>query len=326
MKFSNELLELINHLKNLFAYKDEILLYNKKTQDKVNILLEQIATLTKTFDNTIKNEKSNIRNELTIIDTTTGERRELVDIDSIDERVKNVLKSNNMFSCLKSLALCNKCAHSFDGNIKSGFNKNGTLEDGKLAKTFKEYYNLLYPNEIDNEIISFMQPLSEKFPKIINNSSYNLNNIDDYQFEKLCNVILNNNKEYNKGTKISILKQLSISFNIKNNQEIDEKFNKVISDKDKIISTFLAKKYNEGMEQVKLQNKMFAIKDYYISMIGQLLKKDVFKNIKYELVKTEDAVLGFEYMLIIDDKDLSYYIEVHMPNFIATIVVMIIAL
>lgn len=307
MKESNELIDIINQLKNLFAYKDGILLYNKKTQNKANVLLEQIATLTKTFDNTIRNEKSNIRNELIITDTTTGERRELIDIDSIDERVKNVLKSNNMFSCLKSLALCNKCAHSFDGNIKS------------TGEIFKKYYNILYPNEINNdEVVTFMQPLNVKFPKVINNMSYNLNNIDDHQFKKLCNVILNNNKEYNKGTKISVLKLLSISFNIKNDQEIDEEFNKVISNKDKIISTFLAKKYNEGLEQVKLQNKMFAIKDVYISMIGQLLKKDVFKNIKYELVKTEDAVPGFEYMLIIDDKDLSYYIEVHMPNFIAT--------
>ena len=57
MNFFNELLELINQLKNLFAYKDEILLYNKRTQDKANILLEQIATRTKTFDSTVKKLK-----------------------------------------------------------------------------------------------------------------------------------------------------------------------------------------------------------------------------------------------------------------------------
>lgn len=64
---------------------------------------------------------------------------------------------------------------------------------------------------------------------------------------------------------------------------------------------------------------MFAIKDEYISMIGQLLKNDVrFTNVKYELIRTPDATPGFEYMLVIDDRDLQYYIEVHMPNFVAT--------
>ena len=54
-------------------------------------------------------------------------------------------------------------------------------------------------------------------------------------------------------------------------------------------------------------------------MIGQLLTQDEkFSGVNYELVKTPGAVQGFEYMLIIDDKELSYYIEVHMHNFIAT--------
>lgn len=315
MKKSNDLLDLINQLKNLFVYKDEILLYNEKTQAKANILLEQIATLTETFNNTIKNEKRKVRKELTITDTFTGERRELVDIDSIDGRVKNVLKGNNMFSCLKSLALCNKCAHNFDGNIK------------KIRNDFINYYDVVYPNEINLQFptekdkkdnLTFMQPLSVKFPKVINSIPFHLNNIDDNEIKKI--IDLNNQKKYAKGLKIHVLRQLNISFDIEDDKKIDEVFDKVISNKNKIVNAFLEKKYNEGMEQVKLQNRMFAIKDYYISMIGQLLQKGAFKNVKYELIKTSgDGVKsGFEYMLIIDDKSLSYYIEVHMPNFIST--------
>lgn len=76
---------------------------------------------------------------------------------------------------------------------------------------------------------------------------------------------------------------------------------------------------NKSDIKVSQNDVIMTIKDEYISMIGQLLKKDEkFTNVKYELIRTPDATPGFEYMLIIDDRDLQYYIEVHMPNFVAT--------
>ena len=304
MKKNIELSNLINQLKNIFVYDNGRLLYDEKKQFKANVLLQKILLLTGTFDSNIKNERENIRNELTLVDTSTGEETMLVDIDSIDERVKSVLSDNNLFSCLKSLALCNKCAHSFDGEIN------------KIRGIFEKYYSLLYPDSA-GMAVSFYRPLEDVFPEIKNSKLYDLGNITNYDFEKLCNVILSDNKKVNKGIKISVLRMLNVSFEIKSDEDINRKFDIIVKHIEIIINSFLVKKYAEGMELLQLQNRMFSIKDDYISMVGQLLKNGSLKKIEYELVRTEDAQPGFEYMLIIDDVELSYYIEVHMPNFIA---------
>ena len=307
MKSYNELQDLINELKNLFVYKKEILTYNQQTHEKARLLLDRIASITKTYDNTIKNESSNIRDELTIIDSSTGEKINLIDIESMGNRVKNLLDDNNMFSCLKALALSNKCAHSFDGELESS------------REFFIYYYNKLYPNELSgNEIISFMEPINNKFPKIIVNSTkYNINNLDDNKFEKLFKLLSSKKPNLKKEAKISVLRQFNISYNPDDNNDINKKFLEVVRDKDEILKAYLTKKYNEANDMVNMQNKLFAVKDEYISMIGQLLKTKEFKDVKYELVKTSDATSGFDYMLIIDDKELTYYIEVHMPNVLA---------
>ena len=299
-----ELEDKINQLKNLFVYRNGILLYDRNTQDRASDLLIEIATITETFDKTIKKEKKNIENELVIMDSNTGEEIELVDTDSIDVRVRNVLEDNNVFSCLKSLALSNKCAHVFDGEIK------------KLGEICKKYYNFLYPNEHVVGDITFMQPLSSILPKARNCNIYNISTISDNDFEEVVSLLYSN-RRVNKGTKISVLRQLDIIFDIRSDEDINDKFYEVVLNKDKIVNAFLVRKYKEGMQNVKLQNKMFAVKNNYISMIGQLLKTDKFNNVKYELIKTPGAKPGFEYMLIVDDRELSYYIEVHMPNFIA---------
>ncbi len=135
MDLYKELGVLINQLKNIFTSNNGKILYDKKTQDKVNHLLEKIANLSKTFENNIKNERRNIKDELTIIDTETGEKVELVDVNSMSNRVKNILSKNNIFSCLKSLALTNKCAHVFDGDIK------------RIKSNIEKYHNLIqYPS------------------------------------------------------------------------------------------------------------------------------------------------------------------------------------
>ena len=280
-------------------------MYDKKTQDKVNNLLEKIANLSKTFENNIKNERRNIKDELTIIDTETGEKIELVDVNSMTNRVKNILSKNNIFSCLKSLALTNKCAHIFDGDIK------------RIKSNIEKYYNLIYYPSFDESTFSFMDSIEQVFPQT-NFLIYNLNGIEEYQFNKICNALFSDNK-LNKGAKISILKSLNITFDIKDESQINDIFEKIKNQKENLVYSYLIQQYKTGKYIVSLQSKMFAIKDEYISMIGQLLKKDErFTNVKYELIRTPDATSGFEYMLIIDDRDLQYYIEVHMPNFVAT--------
>jgi len=305
MKVYRELGDLINQLKNIFAPHNGKILYDKKTQDKVNDLLGKIADLSKTLDNNIKNEKRNIKEELTIIDTKTGKKVALIDEKSMADRVKKILSKNNIFSCLKSLALTNKCAHIFDGDIAS------------IKANIEKYYNMIYSSPFNNATFSFMDSIELVFPSK-KTKNYPLYDIEEYQFNKICTALFSNDK-LNHGTKISILKKFNIPFDIKNEAEINDKFEIVKKDRENIVYLYLRQQYETGQQIVKLQSKMFAIKDEYISMIGQLLKKDErFTNVKYELIKTKDATEGFEYMLIIDDRDLQYYIEVHMPNFIAT--------
>lgn len=298
--------ELIENLQKVFKYRNGILIFNKKMQEEANSLLSEFASLSGTFENTIKNERSNIEEELTIIDTQTGEKISLIDISNMNERVKNLLTKNNVFSCLKALALSNKCAHIFDGKIKEVKNK------------IEEYYSLLYPLTLDAENFSFADSVETHIPEDVYELYPILEEFNDHQFSKLYKVLFNNTK-LNKGVKISVLKSLNISFDIKSDEEINRIFDVVLENKYNFVYSYLFYQFKKGEKLLSLQNKMFGIKDNYISMIGQLLKQDErFIKVNYELVRTEDAKPGFEYMLIVDDKDLQYYIEVHMPNFIAT--------
>lgn len=303
MDNKKEIFGIMNQLKNLFCYNSEILLYNEKIQDKVNQLMSELGTITGTFDDEIKKETSNIKKELTIIDKETGERRELINVESMEHRVKNINNKNNIHSCLKTLALSNKIAHIYDGDIKS------------CQQTFINIYNEIFPDKTINNI-NFMESLSIKFPNLIGRNKYNLNSLSDNDFKKMWELI-SNSKSNNKGAKINVLKVLNVAFDIRNDEDINLKFIELCQNKEYIGSSYLIKKFKQGQDLVKFTNGMFAIKDSYISMIGQLLCNNQFKNTPYELVKTTGTTSGFDYMLIIDDKDLSYYIEVHMPNFIA---------
>ncbi len=303
----------INELATQFAFKGNKLTYTEKTQSKINRILTTIAEKTGTFDKKSWQEQDCIMNELTIIDTITGDKMPLIDIDKMNKRVKKVLSSNNVYSCLKSLALSNNCAHIFDNII------------AKKRTAFIKYYDLLYPGEIDSlyptiddkeELLSFFNGINNAFPKISNTPFYNLKSITDHQFKGMHEILFKKTKIKTQ-MKIQILKQLNISFNFKDLDEINHKFQKVVDNKDEVIKSYLFFKYKEGMKYVSLQNRMFAIKDYFISMIGQMLIDGDFKNIFYELVKTPNAKKGFNYMLIINDDDLSYYIEVHMPDYIS---------
>jgi len=297
--------ELIEKLKKLFCYTDKKLVYNYQTQEDVNKYLTEIARRTGTFTKNIENETDNIQSELTIEDPITHQKTSLINIASMSDRVKNVLNSNNIFSCLKSLALANKCAHSFDGKIKT------------VKESFISYYKKNY-GPIDESKITFRQPFETIFPEIKTNNLYDLSDVSLGNLESICNLISKQHPEnIKKQKKIGILKQLKIPFNVRDENDINYQFQSIVNNKNELINSYLIKKYEEGIQQLRLQDIMFSIKDDYISMIGQLLKTESFSNIEYELVKTPGATKGFEYMLIIDDKELSYYIEVHMPNFIA---------
>lgn len=188
----------------------------------------------------------------------------------------------------------------------------------KIENYFIKYYNFLYPNNRVNSV-SFMDKREyTRYNSLVYDEKYDMDlfvkNSDE--FDKLYNILFNSSKTIKRGTKISILKQLKINIDYSNPLEIEDRFNKVLKDKEKILSSYLVKKYEEGYSMVSLQNKLFAVKDNLISMIGQLLKDGTF-NLKHELVRTNDENSGFGCMLVIDDKELSYYIEVHMPEYIS---------
>ena len=300
----NKIKDNIKKLKSLFIYNKQVLIYNKNIQEEANKYLEEIATLSGYFDKSIQKEKKFIQNNMTIIDKITGQKVELIESKTIDSRIKEVLKDNNMYSCLKSLALANKCAHRFDSYLTS------------IRSNFENYYTKLYTKPLNKNQLSFIESFDIAFNYININNLYNLNDINDNDIDKLCNSIMDNKTSVSKKVKISTLRTLNIEFNIRDDNDINIKYSDLLNHKDKLINSILYKKYNEGVKYLEFQNQLFSVKDNYISMIGQLLKTSL-SNIKYELIKTHDATPGFEYMLIIDDPELSYYIEVHMPNFMA---------
>ena len=76
---------------NFWFKFSSILLTIDLTSDVCNKSIKQHCTFKYygTFDSNIKNERENIRNELTLVDTSTGEETMLVDIDSIDEPISS---------------------------------------------------------------------------------------------------------------------------------------------------------------------------------------------------------------------------------------------
>lgn len=291
---SPEVRQTINDLKGCFVYNKNRLIYSERTQEKVSEYLLKLCDLVGYFDKSIKKEREAIKSELYYIDEN-GEKVDLVNIESMKSRVRSVLEDNTMFTCLKSLALVNKCAHVFDDVIDS------------KSDSICAYTN--YGNKI-----SFLNPIESVFKNINKNNLYNLSNISNFNdFLKDLDSIRKNISGARKKQKIGILNALNIKCNYIDDKDIDEKIKKI--DRDKLINSYVNRAYGEGEELAKLQSKLFAIKDYYICMIGQLLKTK-FKNVNYEIIETNDGVPGFKHMLIIDDRELSYYVEVHMPDYI----------
>ncbi len=296
--------ELINKLEEIFLYQEDILEYDQNNQAKSNILLEEFAELSNAFAKTFKKEKEDNKKNLVIIDTTTGAKEELIDEESMTERIKKVLRTNNIYSCLKSLAISNKCAHSFEDEIKS------------RQSNFKLYYESIFSKTLNINTITFGDPIESIYPEIQCSNIYNVDKINSSDIKFIYDSITSK-KEVKRSIKQRVLQLLNINFNMRDEQEINKKFEELKNHKDELINSFLIKTYEEGTRLYNLQNNMFAVKDKYIAMIGQLLKDGTYPNIKYELIKTPDAEPGFEYMFVIDDKSLSYYVEVHIPDFIS---------
>ena len=128
---ADELVNIAQLLKELFIYKPN-LEYTKETQKHASELLTKFATISGAFDKAIEIEKENIKTQLVVIDKNTNEPIELIDKESIKNRVESVLVKNDFYTCLKSLALSNKCANMLDGPID-------VLQE-RLKYSFKKVY------------------------------------------------------------------------------------------------------------------------------------------------------------------------------------------
>ena len=291
----------VENIKKRFTYKRTILDYNAGSQAYISTYLEEISKELGIFDEQAKYERDNIDLDLTIVDTKTGEKISLVDIDSLDKRISDVLKENNQYTCLKTLALCNKCAHSSCFDI--------------YKSRLTHYYDLLYGIKVDPKSIDFSKSPGNALPLLYSVPYYDTSNISEYEIDQLYKLLYDEPKP-KKGAKISALNKLGIQFNKLDDEDIDAKFKEIVLDRDAIINNYMWALYKDCAVLSKTQQELYAIKDFLISMIGQLLVKGELGKVYYELVKTSSGT-GFDNMLVINDLDLAYYIEVHMPNFIA---------
>ena len=88
------------------AYKWEMTAsWNDIDQAAVNSLLKEIASTSGYIEGQKVNEARNIREDLVIIDRRTGQKIELVDIESMKRRVDTVLDQNDLFSTYSSLSI-----------------------------------------------------------------------------------------------------------------------------------------------------------------------------------------------------------------------------
>lgn len=289
----------VSKLLSLFCAESGKVVYDFDTQAKATELMNLILSASGTFKRTIKKEKEAIKEDLVII-SDDGEEISLVDPDSIDERVRSVLNVNNIYTCLKSLALANKCAHVFSGKIEEVQADILEFCDGKISEQ-----DLSFFKSVDKVFPNIPRDFKPKYKLRMSSGQFLVDNIK---------LLKSGNKSIKMKQKIAILKSFGVKFDPTDPKVVDDCYSALVDDSQEIINTYIWLKYKEGRQWLKMQNKMFAVKDAYIAMVGQLLSKGNLGDIMYELVKTEEGEKGFKYLLIIDDKELSYYVEVHMPN------------
>ncbi|MBR4178842.1 MAG: hypothetical protein IKR57_05815 [Bacilli bacterium] len=298
----------INSLKNLFVYQNNILHYSKRTQRKANKYLREACEILGVFGRTAKTEEKNLDKEIFYNEERLSRKGKpisekvlFVDPNGMKQRVGEVLDTDDLHSCLKSMAVSNKCAHVIGSELLSRSN------------IINEYYSRYNPNYVKGKI-SFKRNFSEVFPDI---NPCDLYHMDTTQGYKKIRSSIKKVKEDIDSLSIDDKKDILIFLNISVSNKSDEEINELLLNVDmqKLDYSYIYRAYQEGQELSVLEDRMFSIKDKFIIMIGQELKKDL-KHVKYKIQETLDGENGFKHMLTIDIKELSYPIEVHIPNFL----------
>ena len=90
------------------------LIWTNIDQDKINEKIAVLADITKIFFEQSEKERNNIKSDLTIIDSVTRKEIQLIDINSMNKRVRNIFDNNDIFSlssifsfCIASYFICN---------------------------------------------------------------------------------------------------------------------------------------------------------------------------------------------------------------------------
>ena len=263
------------------------LIWTNIDQDKINEKIAVLADITKIFFEQSEKERNNIKSDLTIIDSVTRKEIQLIDINSMNKRVRNIFDNNDIFSLCRSLAVINKCIHSqyFDGETKSISTKIDYLSNEAKQQKYVDDFNVDISKLSNNEIEEILGTLSK-------------NSLPD----KKKNSIM-----------ISIMRALKLDINMKN---LEQDYLKIKNARPQILKAYVEKLQDDKEALQSFQEDLYWIKDQFIVMISQLLKNDSrYKQLEYELVKNGNG--DFENMLAIDYPKLSYYIEIHMPNFIS---------
>ena len=286
----DELDSLISEITDLFISRDiSKQIYSNVEQDIISRNLTEISRIVGSFNKQKKNEKGNIEKDLSIVDSQTGKRVNLVDIDRMNDAVEDVLKENDIYTILKSLAVSNKCAHAF-------------IHSTDQLKEKIEYWK----NERNTS--------SEKSEK--SEIEFDISNISESDMKKLIKQLKKAPK--NRGAIINVCKTLSIDISDIKGDEIAlrELYEKIRNSREDIIDKYISVLSEDLNRKEDARKSLFWIKDQLIVIIAQLLKNDErYQNFEYEMVKNGEP--PFQNMLAIDDPDLSYYIEVHMPDYIA---------
>ena len=285
--------------------------YDTFNQKDAIILLDEFARITKYYEAAIEKETNVIKNGLSIVDKKTGKKEPLIDIDGMESRVKSVLNYKNERSPLRSLAITNKCVHSLDPMMKS------------YKATFINMYKLLTAEELKNVV--FVLPAKLVYKRLRNIKSVFIDTIsniiestpygysDDTVFLDIYKTLGSKSKLTHINQKKRFLtNDLKISFT--SDKDAEDKFNFFQDNREELLKAYLYNKYNYGKLIMSIQNNMYSVKSHYILTICKQLKEESLKNIKHELVKTEDGEDGYKYMIVIDEPKLSYFIEVHMPD------------
>ena len=296
MIYKKEIKDLIIDIQRRFLEENsEYQEWSEVDQEIINKKLSELASPIGVFDNTSKNETENIKEDLTITDKDTGEEILLVDIVSMNKRVRGVLNSNDIFSVLRSVAISNKCAHRFDDNY------NGLQEQIKNIKE-KRLYDLV------------------KVPLDDSNMKFNVESFSIDGINKLMDALEDRNPK--RGKIISVCKSLGIDItDIKSDeQELKKKFNELRYYRREILESYIKVLSDKAEIEKEFRRDLFWIKDQFIAIIGQLLiNDDKYSQLDYEMIRCGDG--EFENMLAIDYPELSYYIELHMPNYMADLLI-----